>query len=302
MMKKTRFEVFKRDSFTCQYCGRSAPEVVLRVDHMKPVALDGNDDMLNLITSCFDCNAGKSDRLLSDNSTVQKQKAQLDELNLRREQIEMLLQWRNGLKNLDADALGAVEDAWAELVYPFTLNDHGRLTAKKLLKKFGLNVVLTSIEKSESYIRLDQDGKPTSESVELAWSKVGGICRMDTLPEWKQKLYHIRNIARKRSGEEWFPQTSAEIMTLFEEAYRNGDSFEQLEDLALRGIGYRELPDVLRRWIKESQDDKKRQANEAKKEQEAASVRGEPEQYSNAVLNAGLIDELQEMGEIEYPN
>ena len=35
--KKLRFEVFKRDSFTCQYCGKSAPDVILHVDHILPV-------------------------------------------------------------------------------------------------------------------------------------------------------------------------------------------------------------------------------------------------------------------------
>lgn len=35
--KKTRFEVFKRDSFTCQYCGRTAPDVILEIDHINPV-------------------------------------------------------------------------------------------------------------------------------------------------------------------------------------------------------------------------------------------------------------------------
>jgi len=39
--KKTRFEVFKRDSFTCQHCGRKAPDVVLQVDHLKPVSKGG---------------------------------------------------------------------------------------------------------------------------------------------------------------------------------------------------------------------------------------------------------------------
>lgn len=29
--KKTRFEVFKRDSFTCQYCGQKAPDVILMI-------------------------------------------------------------------------------------------------------------------------------------------------------------------------------------------------------------------------------------------------------------------------------
>lgn len=40
--KKLRFEVFKRDCFTCQYCGEKAPNVKLEVDHIKPVSNYGN--------------------------------------------------------------------------------------------------------------------------------------------------------------------------------------------------------------------------------------------------------------------
>jgi len=32
--KRDRFEVFKRDKFTCQYCGKAAPDVVLHIDHI----------------------------------------------------------------------------------------------------------------------------------------------------------------------------------------------------------------------------------------------------------------------------
>lgn len=60
--KALRFEVFKRDKFTCQYCGRSAPDVNLQIDHIHPVAKGGDNDILNLITSCADCNSGKRDR------------------------------------------------------------------------------------------------------------------------------------------------------------------------------------------------------------------------------------------------
>ncbi|OAM26482.1 MULTISPECIES: HNH endonuclease [Eikenella] len=31
--KKLRFEVLKRDSFTCQYCGKAAPDVVLEIPY-----------------------------------------------------------------------------------------------------------------------------------------------------------------------------------------------------------------------------------------------------------------------------
>jgi len=44
LSKKVRFEVFKRDSFTFQYCGKSAPAMILEVDHLKPVSKDGDND------------------------------------------------------------------------------------------------------------------------------------------------------------------------------------------------------------------------------------------------------------------
>lgn len=58
--KRTRYEVLRRDNHTCRYCGASAPEVKLTVDHVMPVALGGNDDPSNLVAACVDCNAGKA--------------------------------------------------------------------------------------------------------------------------------------------------------------------------------------------------------------------------------------------------
>ena len=92
--KKMRFEVFKRDSFTCQYCGKKAPDVVLEVDHIDPVSKGGRTVMLNLVTSCFKCNRGKSNVKLSDNSVIEKQKKALIELSEKQEQLKMLLKWR----------------------------------------------------------------------------------------------------------------------------------------------------------------------------------------------------------------
>jgi hypothetical protein len=65
MSKKLRFEVFKRDSFTCQYCGKTPPLVVLEVDHIHPVSKGGSCGMDNLISACFDCNRGKAANLLT---------------------------------------------------------------------------------------------------------------------------------------------------------------------------------------------------------------------------------------------
>jgi len=66
LSKKTRFDVFKRDGFVCQYCGAHPPGVILHVDHINPVAEGGGNDIDNLITACEPCNLGKGARELSD--------------------------------------------------------------------------------------------------------------------------------------------------------------------------------------------------------------------------------------------
>jgi len=62
--KSRRFAVLARDGFKCRYCGRAAPDVELHVDHVVPRSRGGNDLEGNLVSSCADCNAGKSDSLL----------------------------------------------------------------------------------------------------------------------------------------------------------------------------------------------------------------------------------------------
>lgn len=113
--KKIRFEVFKRDSFTCQYCGSKAPNVVLNVDHIAPVSKGGGNEMLNLITSCFSCNSGKSDIPLSDDSVLKKQQAALEELALKREQIDMMIMWRNELQDHTQYEIETISRQWSEL-------------------------------------------------------------------------------------------------------------------------------------------------------------------------------------------
>ena len=60
--KRLRFQIFRRDNFSCRYCGATAQAgAVLEVDHVKPRADGGQDVPTNLITACEGCNSGKSD-------------------------------------------------------------------------------------------------------------------------------------------------------------------------------------------------------------------------------------------------
>ena len=56
--KRTRFEVLRRDDYTCRYCRSN--ENPITIDHVLPVTLGGTDTPDNLVAACRDCNSGKS--------------------------------------------------------------------------------------------------------------------------------------------------------------------------------------------------------------------------------------------------
>lgn len=199
--KRIRFEVFKRDSFTCQYCGQKAPEVVLHVDHITPVAGGGTNEILNLTTSCEGCNLGKGARALSDQSIVEKQRAQIEELQEKHEQIEMLMAWRRGL---DAVTDGGV-DSVVEYIYSlsnYVPNDNARRKIRSWIKKYGLDEILECASLSfEQYLVYEDDGGETLESWEKAFSFIPRIANSRQAdrenPNLKDALY-IRGICRNR--------------------------------------------------------------------------------------------------------
>lgn len=168
--KKTRFEVFKRDKFTCQYCGRSAPDVILEVDHIDPVANGGSNDVLNLVTACSECNRGKGARTLDDDAVVKAQRRQLEQLESRREQIEMMYEWQKSLIDQDEDECNAVN----ELIFDITgfyASEFGIDKLRKHIRRFGYPVVLEAAR-----IAFTQYEHGTDDEWCYAFDKIGGIC------------------------------------------------------------------------------------------------------------------------------
>lgn len=60
LTKRLRYEILRRDNHACRYCGATAPDAKLVVDHVLPQALGGSDDPSNLVAACQPCNSGKS--------------------------------------------------------------------------------------------------------------------------------------------------------------------------------------------------------------------------------------------------
>lgn len=58
--QRLRYEILRRDNHACRYCGATAPDVKLNVDHVIPTSLGGSDKPDNLVTACADCNGGKT--------------------------------------------------------------------------------------------------------------------------------------------------------------------------------------------------------------------------------------------------
>lgn len=251
--KKIRFEVFKRDHFKCQYCGRSAPDIILEPDHIIPVAEGGGNDLMNLITSCFDCNRGKGARLLTEDVELQKQKDQLAELSERREQLKFMVQWREELKGLNNETIEFLAKEIDENVLsPFnqSVNENGRKTIKKWLSKFTVNELLDAIEESARiYVKFTPNDIPKDNPFAKFWDCVPAIAfnKKKYTPEQYEKhnqTKYLLGIIRNR-----FKYPSAEntkiMQELFTKALDTGITFEKLKYITCSRTYMQEIYDEI---------------------------------------------------------
>lgn len=188
LSKRTRFEVFKRDKFQCQYCGRTPPTVTLEIDHILAFANGGSDDEPNLVTSCRDCNSGKSDRPLKEAPLPLA--AQMEVQRERAEQIEAY----NRFLMEDRDRREAVVEEigrhWYNLIGPekdkdkWVFGSHRSQSIKTFLKHLPAAEIIEAIDVTDARYTLKYyDG----ESGDRAWKYFCGIC-------WRK--------IRRRNGEE----------------------------------------------------------------------------------------------------
>lgn len=199
--KRLRFEVFKRDSFKCHYCGATAPDVLLQVDHITPVSKEGTNEIVNLITACANCNLGKSNILLDDKSAVAKSRNHLEYLQERREQLEMMLVWQENLRDLDLEVVEKLCSYWQDLARGWEINENGRTNIKKWLRAFSAEEIVQGMNvAAERYLKYQADGSATQNSWEEAFSKIPAIIRVERTSQEQPDLkdiYYIRGILRK---------------------------------------------------------------------------------------------------------
>ncbi len=155
LTQKTRFEVFKRDSFTCIYCGGKPPTIILEVDHIIPVAKKGTNDIDNLATSCFSCNRGKSaNELTSIPLTVE------EKLKISKEKEKQYKEYKSHHLSIDKrlnNEVLMVEDIYRTHHNGWEFNEHFKITVKKFIQRIGIIECINRMEYSCAKFNYDED-------------------------------------------------------------------------------------------------------------------------------------------------
>lgn len=169
--KKKRFEIFKRDDFTCQYCGATPTNAILHVDHITAVSNGGTNEMDNLITSCMPCNLGKSSNSLQ--SIPQSLKDKANEIKEREAQIK-------GYQEIIEQKLARInQESWkiAEILSPGS-SKHGFNTRdfksiERFVDKIGLYEAMEAAEIAKGKFRYSLK-KSFPYFCGICWNKIRG--------------------------------------------------------------------------------------------------------------------------------
>jgi hypothetical protein len=175
LSKRLRFEVFKRDRFTCQYCGRRPPDVVLEADHIIPRVEGGQDEIHNLTTACADCNRGKGGVPLAQVAP------HLDEMEVLASVQEMMERMVNLKKSAAvAEAKRDVEDEALSIVHGWWNETWrwGPFFEKETIRPFVQQLDLEDLRDAvdATYRRSSRRDKETLGSYEL-FRYFCGVCR-----------------------------------------------------------------------------------------------------------------------------
>lgn len=187
--KRLRYEILKRDNYTCRYCGANAPDVQLHIDHVTPEALGGATVPENLVAACEGCNSGKSstspsDELVADvNAKALAWKKAVQEAVVtfvrKLEQYAQLFEyfeeeWEYGYESYgETVSLGTLPTDWKTTIATF----HER----------GLPIQLMDEAREIAAARRISDNKRFSYFCGICWNKLYEIEDMarTTIEEWE---------------------------------------------------------------------------------------------------------------------
>ena len=166
--KKTRFEVFKRDGFKCVYCGSTPPNISLELDHYLPVCDGGDNDIDNLVTSCFNCNRGKSSNNIEvPTSTMAQRIAMMKEAEEQFKELNKLKAVKRRRKNKD---IQRIENSFSSIFDDKKFSDSFRVSISRFLDHFEVEELLQFIDIAAS--RINDPERCTKYFCGICWKTI----------------------------------------------------------------------------------------------------------------------------------
>jgi len=174
LTKKIRFEVFKRDSFACQYCGKTPPDITLEVDHITPVSRGGGDNIDNLIAACFDCNRGKRNIPIDKIPNVLKVNLE----NLKEKEMQ-LKEYEKYIKKIEEKInikMQKISNVYSSYFPKYCLSEKFKITSvKTFLKKLPFNEIIDAMHLACYKINNSSDSIPYFCGI--CWNKIKGTAK-----------------------------------------------------------------------------------------------------------------------------
>jgi len=147
---------------------------VLELDHIVPVSRGGLTEETNLVTACVDCNAGKTDKLLTD--VPRPIEAALTEQVERREQLEEYNRYLLAARKREQELAREIGVYWCDLIYGDS--EAGKwICSNARLRSIGIFIKrLPATDVFEAMDRAVGKLQPSPNRDENAWKYFCGIC------------------------------------------------------------------------------------------------------------------------------
>jgi hypothetical protein len=173
----------------------------------------------------------------------------LAELNERREQLEMMVQWREGLHSITDHAVSKLEDLFQQLTGRM-FSDYGRKKVKGWLRRYEFAELYEAMEDAaHTYWKDPEAEEDQSEQASKVFNYTPGIIaarKRNAHKPWMKDLYYARAIIRNRHY-----CNEQKAIELLEEAYDAGIHVEELKEHAKQSRSWTAWHRSLREWIDE---------------------------------------------------
>jgi hypothetical protein len=188
--KKKRFAIFERDNFTCQYCGNKPPKAILEVDHIVSRKDGGQDDDINLTTSCFLCNRGKSSKSVDINKIKKgKLKKELKFLKEQKDQLVAYYYFLEQRKSIEKETTDIYINHWNKCSGGQNiLTDYGASGIKSLCEKYTSDMIFEAMEVAWDANHVEPEEK---------YKYMCGVLKNLKLKEDDPEQYEIKKRANK---------------------------------------------------------------------------------------------------------